>query len=450
MNRRDFLKQSAIFTLLTSCQPLVREPEPRDQSILIVGAGMAGLGAARQLADDGYPVTILEGRDRIGGRLWTSRLWSDAPVDMGASWIHGIRNNPMTDLADEIDAERMVTNYDNFTLYDHDGREISDAHYEELEYLAQSVLWAANNEVGADMTILEAIEATEIWHELSAIERRRVNHILNTTIEQDLAGDISELSGDNPDDSEVFGGDDVLFPDGYGRIAEHLARELDVRLSHRVQHLEYGDDGVTITTDQGTFDADYAVITLPLGVLKKGVVTFNPALPTDKQDAIITMGMGLLNKVFFRFPSVFWDEQVEGLGWISAEKGRWNAWLNMHAYTSLPILLGFNAAHFGRKLESWSDEVIIADGLEVLRTIYGPNIPYPDAWQITRWASDPFAYGSYSFNAVGANATTRETLAQPVNGRLFFAGEATSVDYPATIHGAYLSGLRAAREIQQL
>ena len=121
-----------------------------------------------------------------------------------------------------------------------------------------------------------------------------------------------------------------------------------------------------------------------------------------------------------------------------------------YPYIKKPILLAFNAADFGTQLEGWSDEKIVAEGMAVLRSMFGEESPDPQSVQITRWIADPFAGGSYSFPQVGAPADARSILAEPIGDRLFFAGEATSSNYPATVHGAYLSGEREANRILNL
>ena len=112
-----------------------------------------------------------------------------------------------------------------------------------------------------------------------------------------------------------------------------------------------------------------------------------------------------------------------------------------------PILLGFNSADRARELESWSDQEIVADAMKTLRNIFGEGIPEPIDYQMTQWGKDPFALGSYSFNALGSTPNMRTMLAESLENKVFFAGEATESDYFGTAHGAYLSGLRAAREI---
>ncbi|MGW3044319.1 flavin monoamine oxidase family protein [Kitasatospora sp. NPDC001159] len=127
--------------------------------------------------------------------------------------------------------------------------------------------------------------------------------------------------------------------------------------------------------------------------------------------------------------------------------GQWEQWINVARPTGQPVLLGFNAADFARTTEGWSDNQIIDNAMTTLKTIFGNDIPTPTAYQITRWACDPYALGSYSFNKLGSTPDMRDQLAAAVDGRVHFAGEATSRQLLAIVHGAYLSGVRAAKEI---
>jgi monoamine oxidase len=181
--------------------------------------------------------------------------------------------------------------------------------------------------------------------------------------------------------------------------------------------------------------------------LKQGSVTFQPELPASKNAAIARLGMSVLNKCYLRFPSVFWDRRPELLGYVNSARGQWCAWLNMFHYTRQPVLVGFNSGSFGEQLESLSADACTASAMSVLRKIYGASIPEPNGVRITRWKSDPFTFGSYSHLPPGAGARDYDLLQASVGGRLFFAGEATSREYPATVHGAWLSGRKAAKEI---
>lgn len=450
INRREFLKISLLFggaLALARCQlDSAAESGSAGERVIVLGAGVAGLSAAQTLQRWGYEVIVLEARDRIGGRVYTSGHWADAPMDMGASWIHGVRNNPITKIANENDIQTVPTDYENHWIYHADGRELSNQEYEAVEaYVAYLREYAET--LDEDVSVQRVVDDILAEEDLDVEEVRLIRYALNAVIEHEFAADLDELSLYGVDAGKAFGGGDALFPQGYGQIVDVLAQGLDIRVGETVQQARYDDNSVTITTNTGTFTGDRAVCTLPLGVLQSGQIRFSPALSADKQAAIRDLGMGLLNKVYLRFPSVFWDREPEMLGYVAERSGEWAEWLNFVPYVEKPILLGFNAGRFGRAIEAWSNEKIVGDAMRVLRSIYGANIPNPDDYQITRWATDPYALGSYSFRRPGVTDNTIRNLAASVNNRLFFAGEATSIDYPSTVHGAYLSGVRAAEEI---
>lgn len=461
MYRRDFLKLASFAlssAVLSACavQP-TGEPDPIKQAtqsgsskqrVLIVGAGIAGLGAAQTLVKAGVDVLVLEARDRIGGRIWTSQKWADAPIDLGASWIHGTEGNPLTALAKQAGAKTASTDYDSALAFNTDGAPLSEAQEERLDKwrtrIEQALARAQDQD--PDRAIKDVIEQALQWSTLPAEDQKMISFVLNSTIEQEYSGSIRETSVQWYDADEAFDGEDVLFPGGYKVIIDWLARGVSIELEQQVQRIEYGADQVTVTTNKDTYTGDQVIVTLPLGVLKAGTVTFTPPLPSSHQQAISALGMGLLNKCFLRFPNIFWPEDYDWLEYLPAQPGQWAEWVSFARPTGLPILLGFNAADTGRAFETLSDEEMVASAMQTLRTIFGADIPDPEAYQITRWASDSFALGSYSFNALGATPQMRSDLAESVEDSVFFAGEATEEGYFGTVHGAYLSGVRAAQE----
>ena len=371
------------------------------------------------------------------------------PLDFGATWIHGTQGNPLTKLAEQIKAQRLITSYDRSLAYNTSGKLLSNAEKARMENLSKQVFRVLKQaqDKDTDVSIQQAIKPLMRQLDKSSEVYRFINFILSSEIEQEYSGSTENLSAHWYDDDKAFPGDDALFVQGFRVIPEFLAQGLSIELGQVVKEIQWYQSPVQVITQKTKFIADHVVITLPLGVLQAKSVRFTPELPQSKQTAIAKLGMGVLNKCYLRFPNVFWSVDVDWLEYVSAKKGEWTEWVSFKRVANLPILLGFNAADRGREMEAWSDQQIVTNAMQTLRMIYGVGIPEPIDYQITRWATDPFSLGSYSYNRVGTLPEMRQELAAPLKGLVFFAGEASEQNYFATAHGAYLSGLRVAKEI---
>src|SRR5262245_57554112 len=157
--------------------------------------------------------------------------------------------------------------------------------------------------------------------------------------------------------------------------------------------------------------------------------------------------MGVFNKIFLKFDSVFWDREDELIGYMGSQDEDWPEIVNFHKIAGLPMLLAFSAGTTGEKNELRDNAELVVCLMDCLRKMYGQNIPEPVGHLVTRWNQDPFSLGSYSYVPVGSKQSLRRQIAMPVGNRVFFAGEATAQFFPSTVHGAFLSGRRAAYEI---
>jgi monoamine oxidase len=173
------------------------------------------------------------------------------------------------------------------------------------------------------------------------------------------------------DEGEEFGGPEVIFPNGYDQLLPALTGGVDIRLGTEITAIAHGPAGVTLTGANGQHSFDAAIITLPLGVLKAGRVTFDPPLGERKTQALDRLGMGLLNKVCLRFDRVFWDTDAEVIGYIGPRRARFSAWLNMAYFTGEPVLIAFNSGSAAEAIEAEPDSAVIAEAMDALRTIYG-------------------------------------------------------------------------------
>ncbi|KAF5025831.1 hypothetical protein F66182_2053 [Fusarium sp. NRRL 66182] len=304
---------------------------------------------------------------------------------------------------------------------------------------------------------------------LNAQDHRLINwHIAN--LEYSNATSLHNLSLPlwDIDAGNEWEGSHTMVVGGYQSVARGLVQcpsPLDLKIKFPVKSISYhvgeGMASAAIECEDGSVvDADAVVCTIPLGVLKQNNIAFNPPLPVWKTDVVDRLGFGILNKVVLVYDKIFWEHDRHIFGVLressnrlstsqkdyAANRGRFFQWFNVSNTTGLPCLIALMAGEAGFETEHSSNDSLIAEATEVLRSVFGRDVPYPVEAMVTRWGSDRFARGSYSSAAPGMQPEDYDIMARPV-GNLFFAGEHTIGTHPATVHGAYLSGLRAASEV---
>jgi monoamine oxidase len=189
------------------------------------------------------------------------------------------------------------------------------------------------------------------------------------------------------------------------------------------------------------------VLTVPLGVLQAGSVRLTPTLSRTQQDALAAIKMGVLEKCVLRFSRVFWESgNLLNIVPEVAQAGQWAEWVNLAPVMGQAALMGFNAAEVGRRMAALDDAALTREAMRALRRIY-PQAPDPLAMQRSRWATDPHALGSYSFGSSADPEAARAALHAPIGGRIWLAGEHTSLRAPQTMHGAYMEGARVAAAV---
>lgn len=417
-----------------------------DVDVIVIGAGVAGLGAADSLRNQGANVVVIEGRDTIGGRLRTD--WSlGAPLEIGAGWIHGPEKaNPARRLADTVNADYFVTNDDNALYHHADGAPFGSDDYAETADAWESVLRHIDDTYEWDdpRSLEEAIDDFRGGY----LDDPRIRWAFSAWTEFSRGGPIEDLSAPLFNWDEAFDGEDVIVTTGYDELLKPLAAGLDIRFGNTVEAISYDSaEGVAVTTDKGAFEADYCICTVPLGVLQAGAIDFDPALPRKYRRSIERLGFGSVTKLALKFDRPFWDTGAQYFGIVTEPKGRWNYWLNYRTFSDQNILLGLSVGAYGPVADRMSDAEMTADGLDVLRQVWGDAVGEPTQVLTTHWATDPLSLGAYSYPRPGNKRSDYDGLAEPVDDRLLLAGEHTIYDYSATVHGAYMTGLRAAETV---
>lgn len=528
--------------LPTARRPLA-SPDVLRRRVLVIGAGMAGLAAARCLKDRGFNVTVLEARRRIGGRVATD--WSmGCPVDLGAAFIHGTYGNPLTEIA-RSEKLRLFTPRDVDDLRHEDGNPISAAADRKAGTVWRALLKRAAriakgelSEPGAvDISLGKLLGRIKKTVQTAMDENDEMVlawHMAN--LEMPCAADLAQLSAKHwdMDDEFAFMGPHTLIRDGYSALAHSVGEGLDIRYDSAISCVEHNlpivssmhggvfaevvssdartrgseagsvpvgelalpsrkSRGVRVLTRDGrAFAGEHVIVTAPLGCLQSGDIQFDPPLPFWKSSAINSIGFGLLNKVVLRFETPFWDtteaasdsketmksrgnprtsedpgrngqarsnhtEHVPGgadyIGRVSSAHGDFYMFLSLLRCVGAPVLVALTAGSVAESIEAMSDKEVVDKAMHALQKMFPGRGLVPDApmaYAVSRWQSDPFSRGSYSYAKVGTTPKDFESMSRPVGSTVLFAGEATNRQHPATVHGAYISGVREAKRVVEM
>lgn len=449
INRRRFIKSVLISSSAVALAARfgIRDAKALEGiSVIVIGAGIAGLGAANLLRKNGANVTVLEAKPHIGGRLLTD--WSmGAPFEVGAGWIHGpSSDNPTKQLADAIGAKYVVTDDENSVYFDIEGYEYDDDEVERIVDAWEGVLEYIDNNYEANdpRSLLQAIKD----YRPAYLNDPGVMWAFSAFTEFSKGGAIEKLSAPLFNWDEAFDGADVVVTTGYDQILKPLADGVDIKLSHIVSTVEYdAEDGVTVTTDKGAFEADYCICAVPLGVLKANKIKFDPELPGGYKSSIGKIGFGSVTKLALKFDEPFWDTEAQYFGITTEPKGRWNYWLNYRTFSNENILLGLSVGDYALTADRMSDSEMVEDALEVLRNVWEDDVGTPTQVLATHWAEDPYTLGAYAFPQPGNRKSDFDDLGEPIEDCLILAGEHTIFDYAGTTHGAFMTGVRAAEYI---
>jgi monoamine oxidase len=423
---------------------------------IIIGAGAAGLAAARVLHDSGHRVIVLEARDRIGGRVFTVHdPASTLPIELGAEFVHG-RPRETWDIINAAHLAAYDVPQEQWHL-ERGGLRKLDDFWERVEKVLERL---SKIRRGHDVTFDQYLANFR-----KRSSDQKAMQLARMYVEGFNAADASRISAvalrDAEKSSEEIDGD-LLFrvADGYDGVIRALVSQYEVRLNAVATDVRWSRGQVTITCSSGeTFSSRRAIITLPLGVLQAnagetGAVRFDPEIPKHR-DAANALVMGPVMKVVCQFREPFWESidkgKLKNMSFMfGGDRVPLQTWWTMLAMRA-PMLIGWSGGPSADRLSHRSHDELQAIAVQSLATLLGVSrrkiLQQLERFHVHDWQADPFARGAYSYVPVGGLNAMR-TLAKPIEQTLFFAGEATHWEgMSGTVAGAIASGYRAAKEV---
>jgi monoamine oxidase len=402
------------------------------QDVIVVGAGVAGLAAARRLHDAGRAPLVLEARDRIGGRILSDR--SRSLVELGAEFIHGERVATWQ----VVRSAGLTTDpWRGGRLFARQGRIIPND--DPLVARINQLYEAASYYHGPEHSMAEVLASlapaddparhyAARW--LANIEGAELTRLNAVT-----------LSWEREHGSSDYENFHVV--EGYDRVPHALAQRLHVRLDSPVSAIAWGEDGATLTLHAGEqLRANHVIVTVPVSLLQAGRISFSPELPAAKSDAISRIAMGHVTKLVLWFERAFWPPFQ-----VCSTDGAVASWWPT-GDEQAPALMGYTGGLDALALAARGEAGAIEQGLAEVSQLFGTAARQLFvAGRLMDWASDPWSLGAYTYSSMGMG-NARAELAVPLAGTLFFAGEATHTGGDlATVHGAIETGWRAADEV---
>jgi monoamine oxidase len=340
----------------TAAAALIAKATAGTERIVIVGAGVAGAAAAARLTTAGHQVTLVEARERTGGRTHTIRpeRWP-IPVELGASWVHDIEGSGLAGKLDELGVATVAFTYDDRIL-EADGRPARhDLLVDAQAAVQDAVVWAEDG-TDVDLSLAGAIAASGV---ADRVDADLLAHFLRTEV-------VTEYGADPEDLSAWWGmaeggeGDDALVTGGYDALVDHLLEGVEVRLEWPVTAISRTDGSATVLGPRGeTLDAQRVVVTVPIGVLQAGAITFDPPLPTSHRDAIDAMAMGVLDKVWLRWDEPWWSEPAQQWTRVGGPDDHFVEWFNLASVTGAPVLLALVGGADARRWAGADDDAVV-------------------------------------------------------------------------------------------
>uniref|UniRef100_I3K8G9 [histone-H3]-N(6),N(6)-dimethyl-L-lysine(4) FAD-dependent demethylase n=1 Tax=Oreochromis niloticus TaxID=8128 RepID=I3K8G9_ORENI len=449
--------------VLAAKQPLLPETYC-SKNVIIIGAGASGLAAARQLQNFGTQVVVLEARDRIGGRVWDDASLG-VTVGRGAQIVNGCVNNPIALMCEQLGI-KMHKLGERCDLFQEGGQVTDPAIDKRMDFHFNAILdvvseWRKDKSQNQDTPLGEKVQEVkknflqESVMQFSELEEKVLQfHLSNlefacgSTLDQ-----VSARSWDHNEFFAQFSGDHTLLTKGYSVLLYKLAEGLDIHT--KCPAIDYSGDVVKVTSSDGSqWTAQKVLVTVPLTLLQRNLIQFNPPLPERKLKAIHSLGAGIIEKISLQFPYRFWDKKIQGADYFGhiptglEKRGMFSVFYDLDPQRKQAVLMSIISGDAVSSVRDMEDKEVVDECMRVLRELFKEQeVPEPVNFFITHWSKDIWSQMSYSFVKTGGSGEAYDILAEDVQGKVFFAGEATNRHFPQTVTGAYLSGVREASKM---
>uniref|UniRef100_A0A674EWN1 [histone-H3]-N(6),N(6)-dimethyl-L-lysine(4) FAD-dependent demethylase n=1 Tax=Salmo trutta TaxID=8032 RepID=A0A674EWN1_SALTR len=394
--------------VLSVKQPLLPE-RYHNKNVIVIGAGASGLAAARQLQNFGMQVVMLEASERIGGRVWDDTSLGGVTVGRGAQIVNGCVNNPIALMSEQLSIN-MHKLGERCDLFQEGGSATDPAIDKRMDFHFNAILdvvseWRKDKSQNQDTPLGEKIQ--EVYK----------------TFLQESGVQFSQLE--------------------------------EKVLQFHLSNLEYAYHSYPVSLV--TVDEVTVLVTVPLTLLQKNIIKFKPPLPERKLKAIHSLGAGLIEKVALQFPFRFWDGKIQGADYFGHippspdKRGMFGVFYDMDPQGKRSVLMSVITGEALPSIRDMEDKDVADQCMKVLRELFKEQeVPEPVNYFVTRWSRDMWSQMSYSFVKTGGSGEAYDIIAEDVQGKVFFAGEATNRHFPQTVTGAYLSGVREASKIAAL
>ena len=434
LNRRHFLALTVSSVIASTSA--ARAQLPSNPDVVVVGAGAAGLAAAKTLMARGLSVAVVEANDRIGGRAWTESETFGVPFDHGCSWVQTTKVDMFLEAAESYGFEVLQHDGSDEALYVGD-REATDAEYEQY-WRAYADLEGA---VGAAGRRGEDVAASTVIPEMPFAATAESWMTMGMSVDFDDLSTADWWSG-------AVAAPTYIVKEGFGTLVARLGADVPVMLSTSASKVAHTSDGVTVTTSTGDIQATACIVTVSTGVLNAGAIAFDPVLPDAKQQAIADLPMGLLAKVALQFDdNRFSFRPNDWLTYYVPEETPGEASFFLTWPFNENLMIGFMGGDFAWQMTEAGTDAAVDFVLGEVEAMVGSKARERFVkGTLTQWGNDPLTLGAYSALRPGAFGARAE-LARPLDDRLFFAGEAAVGPFYATCGGAWRNGEQAARDV---